>query len=93
MKGSARIIGSINGNGNAKGGATAKAVALGALPAGGRAEALGLIGGNGERTQDTGLRHYLYIEPTEPQQFVWMVPVVGVDYTIETSTNLKWKII
>ena len=92
MKGSARIIGCISGSGSAIADVTAKAVSTGALPVGGRAEALDVIRGNGGRTQDTGIRHFLYVTPTEPQHLVWLVPQVGIDYQIETSTDLHWQI-
>jgi len=92
MKGSAHIIGSISGRGSAIGDVTTKAVSPIALPVGGRAEVLSMIVGNGERTQDTGIRHFLYVSPEQPQNLVWLVPQVGIDYTIETSTNLKWQI-
>ena len=91
MKGSARLIGSIGGRAYSIGNATAKAVAFGALTAS-RAVALGMVKGAGERTRDTGLWHWIQVTPTEPQHLVWLVPQVGIDYQIETSTNLKWEI-
>ena len=91
MKGSARIIGSIGGRAHSIGNATAKAVAFGSLSAS-RAVALGMVKGSGERTRDTGLWHWIQVTPEEPQQLVWLVPQVGIDYQIETSTNLKWQI-
>jgi hypothetical protein len=48
--------------------------------------------GSGERTRDTGLYHWLTVTPTEPQHLVWLTPQVGIDYQIETSTDLKWQI-
>ena len=47
--------------------------------------------GEGERTRKTGLFHWLQVTPTEPQEIVWLRP--GIDYHIETSTDLKWRII
>lgn len=46
-----------------------------------------------EPTDKRGLFTWLHVEPTEPQQLVWLTPQVGIDYTIETSTGLKWNII
>ena len=72
--------------------ATAKAAAL--LAVSGRAgDALRPIDGSADRTRDTGLFHWLQVTPTEPQQLVWLNPQMGIDYTIETSTGLHWKII
>lgn len=44
-------------------------------------------------TEQSGLRHFLTVTPTEPQQLVWLNPQTGIDYTIEASTGLHWKII
>ncbi len=44
-------------------------------------------------TEQSGLRHFLTVTPTEPQQLVWLNPQTGIDYNIETSTGLHWKII
>lgn len=44
-------------------------------------------------TDERGLITWLHVEPTEPQQLVWLTPQVGIDYTITTSTGLKWNII
>lgn len=72
--------------------ATAKAAAL--LAVSGRAgDALRPIDGSGDRTRETGLLHWLQVTPTEPQQLVWLNPQYGIDYTINTSTGLDWKII
>ena len=71
--------------------ATAKAAAL--LAVSGRAsDALRPIDGSGDRTRKTGLFHWLQVTPTEPQQLVWLNPQ-GIDYTINTSSGLNWKII
>jgi hypothetical protein len=72
--------------------ATAKAAAL--LAVSGRAgDALRPIDGSADRTRKTGLFHWLQVTPTEPQQLVWLNPQIGIDYTINTSTGLHWKII
>ena len=71
---------------------TAKAAAL--LAVIGRAgDALRPIDGTADRTRETGLFHWLQVTPTEPQQLVWLNPQMGIDYTINTSTGLHWKII
>ena len=49
------------------------------------------VNGEGERTRESGLMRWLYVTPTEPQEIVWLQP--GIDYHIETSTDLKWKIV
>ena len=91
MKGSARVVGRIRGGAYAVGQPTANAVAFGVLNPG-KADAVGLFGGKAGRTRDTGLSHFLYVEPKEPQELLWLVPQVGIDYTITTSTNLNWQI-
>ena len=91
MKGSARLIGSIGGRAHGVGILTARAVTFG-MPSSSRAVTMKPISGSGERTRDTGLWHWIQITPTEPQHLVWLVPQVGIDYQIETSTNLHWEI-
>ena len=49
------------------------------------------VNGEGERTRESGLYHWLKVTPTEPQEIVWLQP--GIDYNIETSSDLKWKIV
>ena len=72
--------------------ATAKAAAL--LAVSGRAgDALRPIDGTADRTRETGLFHWLQVTPTEPQQLVWLNPQTGIDYNIETSTGLDWRIL
>lgn len=39
-----------------------------------------------------GIKRYLHVLPKQPQQLVWLCPQYGIDYTIEASTNLEWKI-
>lgn len=90
MKGHARLIGSIGGRAYGMVHVTAKAVAFGMTSS--RAVTLAPISGSGERTRETGLWHWIQVTPTEPQQLVWLVPQVGIDYHIETSTDLKWEI-
>ena len=91
MKGTARLIGSISGRAYPTGSVTASGMRYG-KPIASSATVLGPIGGSGSRTRDVGLLHWLHVTPEEPQQLVWLVPQVGIDYQIETSTNLKWQI-
>ena len=44
-------------------------------------------------TEQSGLRHSLTVTPTKPQHLVWLNPQTGIDYNIEASTGLHWKII
>lgn len=44
-------------------------------------------------TEAAGLHHYLNVTPVEAQELVWLTPQVGIDYVVDTSTNLKWNII
>ena len=89
MKGKARIIQTISGRAFSTPTTTARAAALGVVA--GRAGAMGMLGGGAERTRDTGLHHFLYVQPEQTQEVVWLDPF-GIDYTITTSTNLKWQI-
>lgn len=91
MQGRGGIIDGIVGKASARDGVTAQAVALSSVPEG-TATPLGMIGGSGARTTDTGFRHFLNVQPEQPQELVWLVPQVGVDYTIEASKGLKWLI-
>ena len=92
MNGQATITGTVaRGSGHRIGSITAKAVAFGMMTASGLS-ALKTMKVCGSRTQEAGLRHWMNVTPTEPQELVWLVPQVGVDYKIETSTNLKWQI-
>lgn len=90
MKGTGRLIGNISGRAYPSRSVTARAVSFGMSAS--RAMTLAPITGSGERTRDTGLFHWIQVTPTEPQQLVWLVPQVGIDYHIETSTDLKWQI-
>ena len=49
------------------------------------------VSASGRMTEETNLKTYLRVSPVEPQQLVWLVPQVGVDYTIESNTD--WNII
>lgn len=91
MKGSAKLIGSIGGRAYSIGNATANAAVFGALTAS-RSVTFGTVNGVGERIRGAGLFTWLRVTPTEPQHLVWLVPQVGVDYQIETSTDLNWEI-
>ena len=44
-------------------------------------------------TEQSGLRHFMTVTPTKPQHLVWLNPQTGIDYNIEASTGLHWKII
>ena len=82
MKATARIItGSVRAKASGIGNGAVRAFAL---PTG--------IAVVSHPTEDIGLRHFLYVEPEQPQELVWLVPQVGIDYTITASTNLKWQI-
>ncbi len=92
MKGRASIAsGGLRATAHAIQTATAKAAAL--LAVSGRAsDALRPIDGTADRTRETGIFHWLQVTPTEPQQHVRLNPQYGIDYTINTSTGLHWKI-
>ena len=90
MKASARLIVNISGRAYSIVNATAKAVTFGAMSSS-KAITFGAVNGIGERTRDTGLHHFIYVHPEQSQEIVWLDPF-GIDYTITTSTNLKWKI-
>ena len=91
MKGRAYIFTSTAiGKGSMMGGISGRAATFGTTKGSGRDTVPTAIG-EGERTRETGLYHWLRVTPTEPQQIVWLQP--GIDYNIETSTDLKWKII
>ena len=91
MKGSATIIGQIRG------------IAAAIQPRQGTAAARGQVHGSGlprtrplaaaaERTRESGLLSWIRVLPEQPQELVWLTPQVGIDYTIETSTDLEWQI-
>lgn len=80
MKATARLItGSLRATAGIVGGIAAQAWAQ---PSG--------VSASGRMTDETGLKTYLRVSPVEPQHLVWLVPQVGVDYTIESNTD--WNI-
>ena len=92
MKGTARIISMTAGAGRIAGSRIrTEATAVGVVR-GEAGDAIRRIEGNGGRSREAGVFHWLKVMPEAPQNFVWLHPD-GVDYDIETSTNLKWKII
>jgi hypothetical protein len=81
MKATARLItGSLRATASIVGGIAAQAWAQ---PSG--------VSASGRMTEETNIKAYLHVSPVEPQQLVWLVPQVGVDYTIESNTD--WNII
>lgn len=80
MKAKARLItGSLRATADIVGGIAAQAWAQ---PSG--------VSASGRMTEETNLMTYLRVSPVEPQQLVWLVPQVGIDYTIESNTD--WNI-
>jgi hypothetical protein len=80
MKAKARLItGSLRATAGIVGGIAAQAWAQ-----------LSGVSASGRMTEDTNLMTYLRVSPVEPQQLVWLVPQVGIDYTIESNTD--WNI-
>lgn len=80
MKATARLItGSLRATAGIVGGIAAQAWAQ---PSG--------VSASGRMTEETNLKTYLRVSPVEPQQLVWLVPQVGIDYTIESNTD--WNI-
>ena len=80
MKAKARLItGSLRATARIVGGIAAQAWAQ---PSG--------VSASGRMTEETSLNTYLRVSPVEPQQLIWLVPQVGVDYTIESNTD--WNI-
>lgn len=77
------------GTGNLMGGISGRAATFGMTKGSGTTTPT--VNGEGERTRESGLMHWLKVTPTEPQEIVWLQ--TGIDYHIETSTDLKWKII
>lgn len=78
------------GKGSMMGGISGRAATFGMTKGLGRDNVPTAIG-EGERTRESGLYHWLKVTPTEPQEIVWLQP--DIDYHIETSTDLKWKIV
>ena len=91
MNGQAIVIGTIHGGGYRVGSITANAVTFGAISASGTS-ALKTMTVNGSCTQETGLKHWINVMPTDPQLLVWLTPQVGIDYTVTTSSKLDWDI-
>ena len=89
MNGTGRLITATVGRAKAAGIVAARAVAIGADRAA-RTAMLGPVGGSAIRTRDRNLTTYLRVKPEQPQGLVWLVPQVGIDYTIESNTN--WNI-
>ena len=80
MKAKARLItGSLRATAGIVGGIAAQAWSQ---PSG--------VSASGRMTEETNLKTYLRVSPVEPQQLVWLVPQVGIDYTIESNTD--WNI-
>lgn len=80
MKAKARLItGSLRATAGIVGGIAAQAWAQ---PSG--------VSASGRMTEESSLKTYLRVSPVEPQQLVWLVPQVGIDYTIESNTD--WNI-
>lgn len=90
MNGQAYIFtSSAIGKGSMMGGISGRAATFGMTKGSGTTSPT--VNGEGERTRESGLMHWLYVTPTEPQEIVWLQP--GIDYNIETSSGLDWKII
>ena len=93
IRGRAAIIGNgVSGRGSQVAVVTASAAARGIIDGKAFPE-LKPVNADAFRTRGTGLFHWLAVTPTEPQQLVWLNPQTGIDYTINTSTGLHWKII
>jgi hypothetical protein len=93
IRGRAAIIGNgVSGRGSQVAVLTASAAARGVVEGKAFLE-LKPVNTDAYRTRDTGLFHWIEVTPTEPQQLVWLNQQTGIDYTINTSTGLHWKII
>lgn len=92
MKGTATIIGLISGRSSVRGQVRGRQVCHRTCPLTGAADGLPMADGSASRTRETGLYHYLHVWPEQPQELVWLTPQVGIDYQIETSTDLEWQI-
>ena len=93
IRGRAAIIGnSVSGRGSQVAVVTASAAARGVMEGKAFPE-LKPINADAYRTRDTGLLAWIEVTPTEPQQLVWLNPQYGIDYDINTSSGLDWKII
>lgn len=85
MKGTARLITTTAGRATVSGQVGAIASTIGGLSAIGRAS--GTVQGGASRTRETNIYKYLSVTPEQPQNLVWLVPQVGIDYHIECNTN------
>ena len=91
MRGSATLIGLIGGRSSARGQVHGSALPR-IRPLADAADGLPPADGSASPTREAGLHHWMKVSPEQPQDIVWLVPQVGIDYDIETSTNLKWQI-
>ena len=91
MNGRAIIVRGVGGRAELIDNVSAKAHGLPLISAEGDANPQPI--GDGRYTSEPGLMHWMNVKPEETQHFVWLTPVVGIDYNIETSTRLHWKII
>ena len=78
------------GKGIMMGGVSGKAATF-CMTKGSGHNTVSVVNGEAERTREAGLYHWLKVMPVEPQEIVWLQP--GIDYSIETSSDLKWKIL
>ena len=92
MKGSAAIISRVQATASLPRGQVIGRILPRTCPLAGSADGLPMADGSAERTRKTGLYHYLHVWPEQPQELVWLTPQVGIDYQIETSTDLEWQI-
>ena len=46
------------------------------------------LSGSAYPTDEVNVLKYLRVMPEQPQELVWLVPQVGIDYTLESNT--KW---
>ena len=93
MKGQAYIAtGTSIGKGSVMGSIGGRADALGMLHGSSR-DAIPPATGKGDRTRESGLLSWIRVLPEQPQQLVWLTPQVGIDYDIQTSSGLEWRII
>ena len=93
IRGRAAIIGNgVSGRGSQVAAITASAAARGVMEGKAFPE-LKPINADAYRTRGTGLLAWIEVTPTEPQQLVWLTPQYGIDYDINTSSGLDWKII
>jgi len=92
MKGSATIIGNIPASASSSRMISGRSSVRGQVPGRVLPGTCPLTDGSASQTRETGLYHYLHVWPEQPQELVWLTPQVGIDYQIETSTDLEWQI-